>query len=424
MVVAGHAAGACTRDLSWWLPRARRCAPSVMARQLQRALFTAGVLAAVVSTQALGQAIVPPMAGPQPPESSRPAPKPPASADGSTESAALLYRGVPYGSQATFSPLTMLMNVGFEDFLAAGSDRRLGAFPFRRAAGATWDGVVHPIQAIERYGGWGPWIRSEILPIEFSLSAGWVPNYATHLVSGSLQTRMLSEWYRAHQVPLPRVMGSLTFLAASFLHESVQYPHATKGSATSVSDLYVFDLSASVLGHVGGMVPFLARRVDAANWAPLVSIVHPEGVVTNLGDYWIYKIPLPRTSRTRLFARVGYGTQFGVSRAMGDGLAVSMAFGEETDQRVIDAVTLDERVTIVHSVWASIDRNNSLLMSVGLSGRREDRVTVNVYPGVMRGRAAGFGLWLVADANGRTRAGVAHRSALGMGVGGTVRRAR
>jgi hypothetical protein len=338
-----------------------------------------------------------------------------------SDSGALLYRGISYGSQSTFSPITMLLNVGFEDFLGSGSDRRLGAFPFRRAAGATWDGIIHPIRAIDRYGGWRPWITSEILPLEFSFSAGWVPNYATHLVTGSMQTRMLSEWYRAHNVPAPRVMGSLTFLAASFLHETVQFPHSTQGSATSVSDLYVFDLSAAVLGHFGGMVPFLVHRLDAANWAPLVSVVMPGGEATNLGDYWIYKVPLPFRTRTRLFARIGYGSQLGFTRPLRDSLAFSMAFGEDTDQRTVDPVTLDESVTVVHSLWASIDRNNSLLVSLGVSGRREDRVTVNIYPGVLRGRASGFGLWLVADAGGRTRVGVAHRSALGLGIGQTLR---
>jgi hypothetical protein len=98
-----------------------------------------------------------------------------------------------------------------------------------------------------------------------------------------------------------------------------------------------------------------------------------------------------------------------------------MAFGKDADTRTIDPVTLDESVSVVHSVWASIDRDNSLLVSLGLSGRREDRVTLNVYPGVLRGRASGLGLWLVADASGRTRVGVAHRSALGLGIGQTFR---
>lgn len=339
----------------------------------------------------------------------------------SADTSALLYQGRTDGSQATFSPATMLLNVGFEDFLGSGNDRRLGAFPFRRAAGGVWDGLMHPIRSVERYGGWRPWITSEILPLELSLSAGWVPNYATHLVTGALQSRMLGEWYRAHHVPAPRVAGSLTFLAASFLHETVQFPHATRGSATSVADLYVFDLSAAVLGHVGGMVPFLVNRLQAANWAPMASVVAPGGEATNLGDYWIYKIPLPFRTQTRLFARIGYGSQLGVTHPLRDGLAFSMAFGEDTDTRTIDPVTLDESVSVVHSMWASIDRNNSLLVSLGLSGRREDRVTLNVYPGVLRGRASGLGLWLVADASGRTRVGVAHRSALGLGIGQTVR---
>jgi hypothetical protein len=332
----------------------------------------------------------------------------------------LLYHHWDYGSQSTFSPATMLMNVGFEDFLASLKDRRLGDFPLRSSARALWTGVAHPIESIHRFGGWKPWLDSEILPLELSPSAGWVPNYFTHLVSGSLQTRMLAEWYAAHGAPAPKVLGSLTFLTASYLHEMVQFPYAHDGSATSIADLYVFDLPASILGNFGGMPSFLVKHLDAANWAPMVSPVLPEGDLTNVGDYWIYKVGLPRTHAVRLFARVGYGTQFGLTHRLGGGRSISAAVGFDTDTRSVDPVTLDESVTAVRSMWVSLDRNNSLLASVNLSGRREDRLIVNVYPGVLPGPVAGIGVWLVADASGRTRVGLASRRALGLGVGHTV----
>ncbi len=333
------------------------------------------------------------------------------------DTAGILYRKLPFGSQSTFSPLTMFLNVGFEDFLSSGSDRRLGSFPYRGALGGVWDGLRHPVSAVERYGGWRSWIGSEILPFELSLSAGWVANYSTHLVSGALQTRMLSEWYDAHGVPAPRVLGSLTFLAASVLHESGQFPNASTGSATSVADLYLFDVAAAVFGHVGGLPDFMVRRLDAANWAPMVSVATPGSELTNLGDYWVYKLRLPHADRTRFFTRVGYGTQVGMSRDVGSDFDISVAYGAQTDSRRIDPVTLDEGVTLVHSLWASLDRNNSLLASVNVSGRLEDRLIVNVYPGVLPGWASSIGVWLVADANGTTRVGLAHRSALGLGLG-------
>ena len=152
----------------------------------------------------------------------------------------------------------------------------------------------------------------------------------------------------------------------------------------------------------------------------MVSVVLPDRDLTNLGDYWIYKVPLPFWERTRLFARVGYGTQFGLTRRLDDRLSLSGAVGMDTDRHIVDPVTLDERVTAVQSLWLSLDRDNSLLASVNVSGRAEDRVVVNVYPGVLRGPASGLGVWLVADADGRTRVGIALRSALGLGVGASV----
>jgi hypothetical protein len=217
------------------------------------------------------------------------------------------------------------------------------------------------------------------------------------------------------------VLGSITFLAASFLHEAVSYPRATEGAATSVADLYVFDLPASILAHLDGPVGFLTGTLEAANWSPMVSLAFPGPELTNLGEYWVFKIPLPHAGANRLFARVGYGTQLGLSRPWGYGYALSVAAGAETGTRTVDPVTLDESVTLVKSMWLSVDRHNSLLASLSLRSRGEDRLAVNLYPGVLPGKAGSLGIWLVMDGDWTTRVGIAHRSSLGMGVGRTFR---
>jgi hypothetical protein len=105
----------------------------------------------------------------------------------------LLYQRLPYGSEALYSPLSVILNKGFDHFQARNARRDIWTFPYGATyKGAILDAVQHPIAAIERHPGWQQWLRTEVLPLSFNTrDAAWVVNYTEHLIAGGLTYRML-----------------------------------------------------------------------------------------------------------------------------------------------------------------------------------------------------------------------------------------
>lgn len=328
-----------------------------------------------------------------------------------------LYHELGYGSDATFSPLSVVMNLGYEDQQRRNAIRNVFEYPYRSKVKSVWNALSSPLATIERYGGWYTWIGNEILPLgQGTDRAGWWPNYTTHLIGGGLQTRMLTEWYRAKGVPGAPVWAAVNFMAVSFLHEMTQSP-GDVGSGSTLADLVVFDLPASILSNWDGPVRFFAVKLQAANWSPMGSIVLGDNEVWNQGDYWVYKIPLPFLDHTPLFWRVGYGAQWGLTHRVRPEYALSWGIGVDTRDRDLDPISLRESITLAFSAGLYLDRNNSLLASVNVSQRQWEPFTVNVYPGVLPGVLRDLGVWGKVDWDGNFRMGVQHRAMMGVGLG-------
>ena len=329
----------------------------------------------------------------------------------------LLYKGFAYGSDAYYSPFTVLLNKGFDIFQLRLSQRNFWTFPY----GNSWqhgiaDVFRDPGPIVQRFGGWNRLSRYELYPSSFDTDKwNWLVNYTEHFFGGGITMRMLDEWYRAHDVPLPRVAAVLTTYAASILNEMTEqgsYPVATAGG---VADLLVFDLGAVMLFHWRQPTHFMATTLQIADWSSQASFTFPNRQLQNNGQYFTLKVPIG-LQRTRLFIRGGMGAQFGLSRKLSDGEHhLSVGLGGDTEVRDIDK-TGHETVGFAPSSGIYLDRNNSLLWSV-TSSPAANLLTVNIYPGVMPAPLRGMGLWGVMTRHHEMRFGIVHRGALGLGVG-------
>ncbi len=117
--------------------------------------------------------------------------------------------------------------------------------------------------------------------------------------------------------------------------------------------------------------------------------------------------------------------QGGFTRSIGREFALSASLGADAEVRNVDSSTNAESNKMQFGGGSFFDRRNSLLASLAM-GPTAQRVTVNVYPGVLSGVLAGVlrdvGGWGAASCDGRFIYGVAHRRALRLGVGhGTIR---
>lgn len=327
----------------------------------------------------------------------------------------LLYTGVSYGTQANFSPISVILNKGFDHFQANGSNRNLREFDFDAVRRISLDALVRPRRAIERYPGWSKWMRTEILPLSFTTEgARWAVNYSEHFVAGGLTYRQLGQWFDAHGYPVPRLWAGLTTFGASMLNEAAEYQHSPRPASSNVADLLVFDLGGILVFNWDWPVRFFAGTLQASDWSLQSSITFPNGELQNNGQYYIVKLPLPRT-RTRVFTRFGMGLQGGLTREFA-GHGVSAALGFDTEERHVDPVTGDETIETFFSGGVYVDRNNSLLASL-TAGPTRNRIVLNIYPGVLPGFARDFGLWSIYTNERRILAGLTHRRLPGIGAG-------
>jgi hypothetical protein len=323
----------------------------------------------------------------------------------------------PYGSQAYFSPLTVLLNKGFDHFQAINSPRKLFDQPYARAfRNGVWDALRHPDEAVRHAPGWRQWLRTEILPLTFtSGEARWFVNYGEHLIAGGLTYRALEEWYRLRDLPVPKVWAAATTLAAAMTNEAMENPMVERAASSTVADLYFFDIPAVLIFNWDPLVRFFAGTLQAADWSNMATLTVPNGELRNVGQYYILKIPLPNTS-TRAFVRAGMGMQGGLSRPLARGYTMTLALGADTKVRWVDPVTRTESISMVFGGGVYVDRHNSLLAAVNVSPNVH-RVSLQLYPGVWPGRWRDVGTWIARDYQGRMTGGLVHRRALGLGLG-------
>jgi hypothetical protein len=334
------------------------------------------------------------------------------------DTSSLYYHGYPYGTQAIFSPLSVIVNRGYDIFQlgAARTGRNPWRFPYRNGVeNVLLDAILHPAAAIERYPGWSVWLRTEVFPLSIG-HASWVVNWTEHFLGGGLTHRGLAEWYERHGAPVPMLLAGTTSMVVAALNEILEHPDATEVSASSVADLWVFDLGGVLFFSWDGPARWLQRNLKVTSWPQMGSFTLPDGEIQNNGDYNVMKIPLPFEDKS-LLLRFGLGVQLGLSQKLDAEHSFSAALGLDTRGRVVDEATGAESITMIYGGGLYYDRNNSLLASLTLSAA-QNRVALNLYPGLFPGPLEDVGLWLVFPRGDRSIGfGLASTHLLGVGLG-------
>lgn len=342
--------------------------------------------------------------------------------EASRDSTVFFFQDLPFGSQALFNPLTVVLNKGYDILQLSSSSRYIWDFPYGNGFKAFFPDVIrNPIAAIERDPGWDAWIRTEILPLSVG-EAGWIVNWTEHFLGGGITHRGLTDWYQLKGFPAPKVLAGITTMAASVLNEVVEHPGAKLATSSSVADLWIFDLGGILLFSWDRPARWAARHLRLADWSNMASFTVPSWELENNGQYFVLKPPLPLENQ-RLFIRFGLGAQFGITHALDAEKSVSLALGLDTRGRTVDPETGRESIDMMFGGGAYLDRNNSLLASLTLSAA-QNRVALNLYPGLVAGRMRNVGAWLVYTHDNEVRVGLIHTSALGIGLGIGRKRSR
>lgn len=327
---------------------------------------------------------------------------------------------IDYGSEALFGPVQVGMNRAFSTTVWVGAERRLGSVEWRSGLRTVWDALSHPGAAIERAGGFENWIKRETLPGSSFWTWSFAPNIAGHLVAGGISYKHLAEWMESKGVPAPRLTSAGFSWFADFINEVLEGANAgrgTRGHASTVADLYIFDPLGMLLFEIDAVAWFFAGTLRAADWSPQASITLPHGRVQNVAQLMSYKVPLPFTERIRLLFLVGQGTQIGFNYQQDDGYALGGALGFAAAQRHVVPGTASERLFAEWSGGLYLSRNNSLLGSLVVARATSTALQLNLYPGLVPGLFENLGVWAAIGRGRESSFGLSFAMPLGVGLG-------
>jgi hypothetical protein len=232
-----------------------------------------------------------------------------------------------------------------------------------------------------------------------------------HFFQGGVAYVRTEGWFADHGWPVPKLWAGTTVFAAAYLTEMAETGYGNAGSA-AFADLIIFDLGGILVFSIPGVRNWVGKG-RILDWS-LQPVFTPNGEVYNVSDYLTFKFGIPFVDNVDFLWRLGLGSWLGLSFARGETDAFSIAVGGETINKIVDANTLEESVTLGVGAGVFYDRNGSLLAS--LEWGPERWVALNVYPGVLPGPLGDMGLLFSLDREFRPRVGLVAR-AFGMGIG-------
>ena len=315
----------------------------------------------------------------------------------------LFYKGYAYGTQAQYSPLSVIMNGSFDILQVSNRNNDLSSIQFAQGFRNVWWNITHAGSAISQYG-WDRFIRTEIFPTSLQLrNAQFWPNYQLHLLGGGITYVATAEWYAQKGFSSPRLLSAATMVVYHVVNEAVENGGYDGPSVDPIADLLIFDPLGILLFSIDGVPEFFARTLHAADWSFQPYINLRSGNLLNNGQNFIFKLNLPWTSSWRLFYLTGMEGGLGISARWNETDDISVSGGLATRELVEVDGSTGVRTLTARLVWTAgifYDRNGSLLASCILGGGRGYLARMNLYPGVLSVFGARIGATLLIEQNG------------------------
>ncbi len=326
------------------------------------------------------------------------------------------YKGYDYGSQALYSPLWVFLNRGYDVLQDRAGSRSPLQQEYRQNGETVGKNLLDPFPAVSRRG-YGRFFREEIFPLSYTRnSARWVPNYTLHLIGGGTTYTGLTEWFRQHRVPAPRLFSAGTLLASAFLNETLENKGVIGDNTDAVADFFFFDIGGILLFSFDWPNEFFSKTLIIADWSLQPSFTYPNFDLHNQGNYFSVKFPIPVYPRLRAFAYMGLGTLFGLSYQVDSQYSVSGGVGTMATRLLrTSKKNADNEVEFAGSAGVFVDRNNSLLAALQITNVQDYFLKLNLYPNVFV--TPELGMWAVVDKSGHLAAGVSFAHTLGVGAG-------
>jgi hypothetical protein len=319
-----------------------------------------------------------------------------ARADASPDTTAYFYRGLPYGSQANYNPLNVLVNGGYGILqVPSYPDHRVLSYHYREWWDCLWLHIGSPLHTIDRFG-WGRFLSTEIFPTSLDIERQqFFPNYFLHALGAGMHYRATLEWYRSRGIDHPAAASLLTMAGYHLLSEMVENRDNREPSVDAIADLYFFDPLGIFLFSRPSVCRFFSRKLELAEWSGQPGFSFGRKELVNMGQFYVMKYPLTGDHRWKVFSHFGLNGLSGLSRRTGRGGYLSLGLGfsvKELTPAQQDQSGRALTARLAFRTGAFFDVSNSLMCSAVYSQVPENRLQVNLYPGLIgfRGFSPGF----------------------------------
>jgi hypothetical protein len=328
------------------------------------------------------------------------------------------YKNYRYGVQELYNPAYVIVNGGYDILQLQGYSRDVFNFNWKLNTRNVVENLINPFPTIKEIG-WGRYITTEIFPLNFTPNGGqWIPNYFLHLMGSGMEYRMMTEWYRHHKVPAPKLFSTLTILSAQFVNEVVENKNIVGTNGDPISDWYIFNVAGIAMFNSIKVSKFFSEELNMADWSFMPTVSFRDYTLQNSGQYFIYKWYIPRNPRWGIFTRWGMGTWAGLTYKLKDEHALTLSGGAKSHVfKIVDEAGKVSTTTLTWSVFMAWDKNNTPLATLNINGSDDYTVQANVYPGVVRIKKFSPGLWAVAGKDRSGAFGICAKYTLGLGVG-------
>jgi hypothetical protein len=304
----------------------------------------------------------------------------------SHDSAFYFYHGKPYGSEAIFNPLTVILNGGFGILQISNRSNSINDIDFRTGMKNVTYNLSHPFGAISNFG-WKNFIRCEVIPTSVEpKNAQFYPNYQLHLIGGGFTYRAFLEWYRWHGYPKPTLCALSSWFSYHFLCEVVENNSYVGPNVDPIADMYIFNPLGLLLFSSDRVTRFFGHTLHMRDWSFMPGYDPRLRTVENVGQNFAIKIKLPYLKSWSSFSHWGIHGMTGLSYQRPDSSSFSAAGGLWAKDLIEVDNANGTRWLTTSLVWTLgffYDRNNSLMASLILSGTKGNKARVNIYPGLI-----------------------------------------
>lgn len=294
------------------------------------------------------------------------------------------YRGLSYGSDASFHPVSELVNGTFGLLQIRSNWATLDDIDWAQGFDVTWESITHPGRTVDAYGR-TEFLENEVFPVSFGWSRlQWVPNYTLHLIGGGARHRAFMEWYGAHGLPRPALWAWLTTAVHAFGVETVGHHSESAPTVDPVADMLIFDPLGALLFSSDRVAGFFSHTLHMSIWSGQPMYNPALNSIENIGENYGLHYFFRDSDRVGLFSYWGMSHLFGVTVRGGRHFDWSVGVGGAVNELRPEGRGDGMTAFYARLKWDAglfLHRNGSLLASVHLSQAWTQFLRVNVYPG-------------------------------------------